>query len=81
MENELSVKMPLNDITLIMLGYMPDGCMLWTTDEPFTTVHELNGKYIFSTTGQELKYVSDLQQAYYRFTNKNLNFKNENDGK
>lgn len=64
--------MPLNDIFLMQLGYFPDGPCLWTTNEPFVTVHQMNGKYIFSATGKELTNVSDLKKEYFKFTNKKL---------
>lgn len=71
----------LDDLTLLMLGYMPEDGVFWDIGEPFVTVHRVNGKYIFSSTGQELKYVSDLQKAYKRFTKKDLTFKSKKNGK
>ena len=69
--DEISV----NDITLTLLGYYPDGEFFWTINEPFVTIHEFNGKYIFTSTGKELNYVSDVQKEYFKFTNKTLIFK------
>jgi hypothetical protein len=65
----------LDDINLTLLGYSPDGEFFWDINEPFVTIHEWNGKYIFTSTGKELNYVSDLQKEYYKFTNKILTFK------
>jgi hypothetical protein len=64
----------LDDINLTLLGYYPDNEFFWTRDEPFVTIHIINGKYIFSSTGKELNYVSDLQKEYFKFTNKILTF-------
>ena len=38
----------LDDINLTLLGYYPDNEFFWTRDEPFVTIHIINGKYIFS---------------------------------
>jgi hypothetical protein len=67
----------LDDINLTLLGYYPINEFFWTTDEPFVTIHILNGKYIFSSTGKELIYVSDVQKEYFKFTNKILTFKQQ----
>ena len=64
----------LDDINLTLLGYYPDNEFFWTRDEPFVTIHIINEKYIFSSTGKELNYVSDLQKEYFKFTNKILTF-------
>jgi hypothetical protein len=78
MENSNNIEqIALNDITLTLLGYYPDGEFCWSTDEPFVTIHEFNGKYIFSSTGRTLNYVSDVQNEYFKFTNKFLTLKSE----
>jgi len=67
----------LDDKKLRLLGYRRTSEFFWDINEPLATIHEWNAKYIFSSTGKELNYVSDVQKEYFKFTNKILTFKQQ----